>query len=1068
MRLDGPLPTGTSVLEASAGTGKTWTIAGLVCRYVAEGHATIDQLLVVTFGRAATSELRTRVRERLLSVHEGLGAPSADPVVQLLSGSDVELHRHRLATALASFDSATVATTHGFCEQVLRSLGTLSDLDPGTQLVENLDDLISEVVDDLYLRFSGLGNALLPFDRSAAMSIAKRAVYDPDATLHPLGADQDSPGDLRVRFCTKVREEVEARKRRMRVLGYDDQLGRVRAALCDPITGPAACERLRARFSVVLVDEFQDTDPVQWDVLQTAFHGHRTLVVIGDPKQAIYAFRGADVNAYLEARKVADVRESLDTNWRSDTGVLEGLKVLLRGAALGHPEIVVGEVKAGHAEIAVTPEGPAVRLRAFPRSHLPGSARSMPLVGAVREHVARDVASEVVQLLQQDLHYSPRFTSTPRPLTARDIAVLVRTGTQAQLVRDALLAVDVPSVLSGTTSVFTTSAAKDWVVFLEALEQPHNRGRVRRLALTSLIGRRAQELDGDAGVGAADDLAQQLRTWVDVLGERGVAGLYAVVSEQTQLADRLLRLDEGERLLTDLRHVAEIVHGQGVEAQLGLAGLVSWLRERVADTGDLDQERSRRLDTERAAVQVVTVHTSKGLEFPVVLVPFGWDESGGGTAERQPRGHDGDGRRTLFVGGKKDGGYDAACAGEDTESAGEELRLLYVAMTRAISRLVLWWAPSKKTPGSPLHRLLFCTDPADIPEDVPVPAEEAALAQLHLIAGTAVQVETASNVVLTPMPFVPPDVADLRLADFARSVDLTWRRTSYSGLTRDAHDAGPAVGSEPELEAKDDEPTVVAAGIDATAVPSPMGELPGGAAFGTLVHEVLEEADLSAPSLVDELVRAGAGLELAEALLPAVSTPLGPGGLALKDIPRAEQLRELDFEMPLAGGDEPVAEVRLGDVSELLRTHLPEGDPVRAYADVLDAAAMSETLLRGYLGGSIDVVLRVDGRYSVVDHKTNRLAPRDVPLTAWHYRREALDDAMLEAHYPLQALLYCVALHRYLRWRLPDYQPDRHLGPVRYLFLRGMVGPGSDTGVWSWQPAPGLVPALSDLLAGDG
>ncbi len=1067
MRLDGPLPTGTSVLEASAGTGKTWTIAGLVARYVAEGHATIDQLLVVTFGRAATSELRTRVRERLLSVHDGLGGPSQDPVITLLNGGDVELHRRRLATALASFDSATVATTHGFCEQVLRSLGTLSDLDPGTQLVENLDDLISEVVDDLYLRFSGHAAQVLPFDRDQAMTIAKRAVYDPDAVLHPLSATRDSQGDLRVRFCTKVREEVEVRKRRLRVLGYDDQLGRVRAALCDPVTGQAACDRLRARFSVVLVDEFQDTDPVQWDVLHTAFHGHCTLVVIGDPKQAIYAFRGADVNAYLDARKVADVRESLDTNWRSDPAVLDGLKVLLRGAALGHPEIVVGDVQPGHTQVAVTPAGAAVRLRVVPRSGLPGNPRKDPLVGPARTFVARDVASEVVQLLKAGLSYTPRFSTQARPLTARDIAVLVRTGTQAQLVRDALLALDIPCVLSGTSSVFGTAAARDWVVFLEALEQPHNRGRVRRLALTSLIGRRAAELDGDAGVKLADDLAQRLRAWVDVLAERGVAGLFAVLAEQTQLSDRLLRLADGERLLTDLRHVAEIVHAQGIEAQLGLAGLVTWLRERVADTGDQDQERSRRLDTERAAVQVVTVHTSKGLEFPVVLVPFGWDESGGGTQERQPRGHDADGRRTLFVGGKADPGYDTACAGEDTESAGEELRLLYVAMTRAISRLVLWWSPSGKTKGSPLHRLLFCSDPSDIPEDVGVPDEATTLSHLTALAGTAVSVEPAGTVLLTPLPFEAPDVADLELARFARSVDLTWRRTSYTGLTRDAHDTGPAVSSEPDVEAKDDEPSVVASGGDASGVPSPMADQPGGAAFGTVVHAVLEEADLAAPVLVDELVRAGASAELAEALVPAVSTPLGLGGLSLKDIPKSEQLRELEFEMPLAGGDEPVSEVRLGDVSGLLRQYLPEGDPVRAYADVLEAATMSSTLLRGYLGGSIDVVLRVDGRFSVVDHKTNRLAPRDVPLTSWHYRKEALDHAMLEAHYPLQALLYCVALHRYLRWRVPDYDADQHLGPVLYLFLRGMVGPGSDTGVWSWQPPPGLVPALSGLLAGE-
>jgi exodeoxyribonuclease V beta subunit len=182
----------------------------------------------------------------------------------------------------------------------------------------------------------------------------------------------------------------------------------------------------------------------------------------------------------------------------------------------------------------------------------------------------------------------------------------------------------------------------------------------------------------------------------------------------------------------------------------------------------------------------------------------------------------------------------------------------------------------------------------------------------------------------------------------------------------------------------------------------------------------------------------------------------------LRDIPVTDQLRELDFELPLVGGDTPGgADVRLTHLADLVR-RLPADDPVRPYADRL--ASLGSARLRGYLAGSIDVVLRVDGRYVVVDHKTNRLAPRDEPLTAWHYRREALDSAMLAADYPLQALLYLVALHRYLRWRVVGYDPAEHLGGVLYLFLRGMCG--VDAGVWSWQPPASLVVSLSDLLAG--
>jgi exodeoxyribonuclease V beta subunit len=239
-----------------------------------------------------------------------------------------------------------------------------------------------------------------------------------------------------------------------------------------------------------------------------------------------------------------------------------------------------------------------------------------------------------------------------------------------------------------------------------------------------------------------------------------------------------------------------------------------------------------------------------------------------------------------------------------------------------------------------------------------------------------------------------------------------------------------------------------------------MGELPGGTAFGTLVHEVLEEADLRVDGDLERVLAEREAPELLAGLSLAVATPV-VGDVALQDVPRRDQLRELDFELPLAGGDDPTGSVVLTRLADLLRVHLPDDDCVRPYAERLPAL----DVVRGYLGGSIDVVLRVDGKHYVVDHKTNRLARRDVELTTWHYRREALDAAMLDAHYPLQALLYCVALHRYLRWRQRGYEPATHLGGVRYLFLRGMVGTAG-CGVWDWEPPPALVVGVSELLAG--
>ncbi|MCW2608069.1 MAG: exodeoxyribonuclease beta subunit, partial [Frankiales bacterium] len=451
--------------------------------------------------------------------------------------------------------------------------------------------------------------------------------------------------------------------------------------------------------------------------------------------------------------------------------------------------------------------------------------------------------------------------------------------------------------------------------------------------------------------------------------------------------------------------------------------------------------------------------------------------TGGGTRERWPRGHAPDGRRTLFVGGSDHPGHRAACSELDAEDAGEELRLLYVAVTRAVSELVLWWCPSTKTEGGPLHRLLFCDDPSRVPQTVKVPDDAKALAHLRALGLVVEPVHERERLTWSGEA---PEAGELVLAQFTRGLDLSWRRTSYTGLTRAAHDA-PHVGSEPEASAKDDDAdteTVVTDEGDVAwkAVPSPMADLAGGTTFGTLVHAVLEEADLSslagltAAAEVQLRRRGGpcSAVELAEALLPSVSASLGPlaDSLALRDIPRPDLLAELDFELPLSGGDVPGPVVTLGQVAALLRRHLTASDPVAPYADMLDVPGLSGQVLRGYLGGSIDAVVRIGGRYLVVDHKTNRLGPYDEPLTAWHYRRASLDDAVRRAHYPLQALLYDVALHRYLRWRQPGYDPSVHLGGVLYLFLRGMTPDAAGAGVWDWKPPSSLVVELSDLLAG--
>ena len=1142
--LTGTLPEGTTLLEASAGTGKTYTIAGLVLRYVAEAGVPLARILVVTFTRAATAELRDRVRRRLVEATEHLRAvldgaapdDTDDDVLALLATADEDVVATRLARvegALGDFDAATVATIHGFCQQVLAGLGVAADVPRGAELVTETDDLVDEVVGDLLVARYADRPGGVPFSSPhKALTVSRKVLANPSATLVPTDHPDEDVRE-RVAYAAALRSEAAARKSAAGVLAFDDLLTRLADSLDDPVRGPAARAALRRRYQVALVDEFQDTDPVQWRIVHGAFHDRpderaaagdttRALVLIGDPKQAIYAFRGADIHAYLSAVEVADTRTTLGTNYRSDGPLLEALDVVYRGARFGDPRIAFASVRpAPGAEEAriVDPAGdPPLVVRRVPLSGpLPRERGGKKLkVGAVREHIARDVAAEVVRMLDPVAPIELVLRDgARRRLRTSDVAVLVRTNAEARLVQTALLDAEVPAIVNGVGSVFSSDAAVHWRTLLLALERPSDPGRARAAAVGPLLGWTADRV-ADADDDALDRLHMDLHRWAGVLGEHGVAALLSHLEVATRVHARLLRDPDGQRVVTDLEHLGELLHTAATAEHLGVAALRAWLDERIAEADEevvAPEERARRLESDAEAVQILTVHRSKGLEFPVVLAPYLWNCNL--RSDGVPSHHDDALGRVLDVSDRgRDQDFQAAIEREKTERRNEEMRLLYVATTRAAHRLVLWWAPAGQTRDSALTTLLVCRGEDGVVKGAGkgatgAPTDEACERLLERLVTHATG-RIGWHVVPddpTPGPYVPEvvDPEDLDVARFDRDVDRAWSRTSYSRLTAPA-DAERATGVapvEPETAHTDDEPGeadgVGGPGVvvDAPSAPdddadpellaarSPLADLPGGTEFGTLVHTVLEHVDPHAPDLeqvvADEVERRlrRARMEvdpvaLTDGLVAALRTPLGPvlGGRALVDVPRADLLPELEFELPLVGatGDGD-GRARLADVADLLDAHLPTGDPLAHYADVLRGAGFTR-VLRGYLTGSIDLVVRVvdDGvpRYVVVDHKTNRLGV--APRSAADFTPAALADAMVHGHYPLQALLYAAATHRLLRWRQPGYDPAVHLGGVAYLFLRGMTGPdvphvhGQPCGVFGWRPPASLVVALSELL----
>jgi exodeoxyribonuclease V beta subunit len=1136
----GPLPSaGITVIEASAGTGKTFSLTALVVRFVADG-VPLDAILAVTFTRMATGELRDRVRRRLVEVHDGLAryvstgeaVPAGDEVAAHLAcgdPADVKVRLDRLSDAVASFDSATIATTHSFCQVVLAGLGTAGDVAAGATLLEDPAELISDVVDDLYLRWA-LRHGPPPFSRQMAGDAAATAVANPDIVLSPPGGD--SAGGLLSRLASRARDEVARRLQERDLLTYDQLLARLAATLQDGERGRLACRRLRQRYQVVLIDEFQDTDPIQWRVMWTAFgQGDTTLILVGDPKQAIYSFRGADVRAYLEAANLG-VPFTLTQNWRADQCLLDATSSIMSPLHFGDEQITFRSVKA-------TPDRQRPGIRGLPCASpvrvrlVADNQRGIDITPARRllqkqslaDWIANDVAADIARTLDAKPEIRDpgvEFDGWRRVVPA-DIAVLTRTNRQSLAVRDALRAAGVPAVVSGLDSAFSSPAAKDWLRLLEALQEPASRPRAVAFALTPFIGMDAATAAG-ADENRWDSVHARIHSWAAVLSRVGVAGLYRVVTASEGLPARVLGVSGGERYLTDLTHVAHLLHSEATVGRSGAPSLRAWLAQRIeeAATEQADfEERSRRLDSDADAVQVLTVHRAKGLEFGVVYCPYLWDAANAGGWREPVIFHDPESglARTLDVGCAERGGpaerrFQANQMLALAEQRGEDLRLMYVALTRACHQVVMWWGRADKSRHSPLGRVLMCRDPetgAVGDAKSREPSDRDIRAALGTLAGRAdrglISIETCTTPARAAdpasMPISPLGAAtELEAARFDRALDEYWQRASYTSITAAAHalhqDGTGRVGSEPEDPGVGDEPAqpgpplaaaAAWAGPGGAAPASPLSGVAGGAAVGTFVHQVLEQIDFAAGdvavAITEAIARAApppeisgdrmAAPALVTGLVAALDTPLGPllPDVTLRDIRRGDRLDELGFELPLAGGDRPVGQVSTADVAALLARHRRVDDPLADYAERLADPILS-TELRGYLTGSLDLVFRRrhagSERWFVADYKTNWLGDEGHPLTVWHYRPEALDAEMQRRHYPLQALLYLVALHRYLRWRLPGYTPDEHLGGVLYLFLRGMAGQATPTvqghpcGVFSWAPPPQLIVGLSDLF----
>lgn len=1148
--LGGDLVEGHFAIEASAGTGKTFSLTGLVARHVAEKGVRADQLLMVTFTRAASSDMRDRTRRQcraLLTALEAHG-PERDLLVTgtwmegCLSPSEDEnrLRAARLRSFLARYDEATITTIHGFCQIVLQRAGLLSPLLHDPTFVGDSTELIAQVVADVLIGpVSGdpglLGDTDIKVTSviDAFASTVKAVAANPSAIRIPsvpsgaVSMTELEPHDRWARLVDEVLETIRRRRQSARIFGYDDLVTSVEEILGDSV-GPRLVSSLRDQYRLVLIDEFQDTDTGQWNIFKRTFvepaESGRDISVgmVGDPKQAIYRFRGADIDAYRSAVHSVPHHVELRTNYRSDERLISAVNALFAGATFGNESIVYRDVRSradteGHGLIGHAP----VEVRWVPYSSWSGSRlrsgrltkqdklllaegrldRWTQATDRSMELIYGDMATTIRDLLDSGTLVDK--TGTPRAVRPRDIAVLVRSHSHGDRIREVFDTAGIPSVRYRARSVFNSPAVQQWGIFLAALASPSRADRVRAASLSVF------------GTGTIEDLVTNQTVSIEMFQSRcadlagdlirhGLATLYFRERSRSSFMERVMSQPEGDRLLTDLDHIAEALSLR-LDGSLGVpaADVVQLLEELSADSSDAE-DLQRRIETDAEAVQIATIHHSKGLEYPIVFLPTAMKMVA--ATDEVPFVFSSGARRVIDVASPVEWTWPDSpqSTRSDRKSAalddvtGDLMRLLYVAMTRAEHNVILYWSPVKSSATSSLGRLLFgrdehgslVIDPAScVPRAVALTDSNAVMAErLDTVANLSSNIRVSR---LDPTTIEPSDVdatpidrRSVEVARFTRRVPVrrpAWRKWSYSALSARLGTTHGAL-AEPFVPGADEGVHRVVEATETVVEPEQIVLYPdslAGADFGTRIHEILEAVDPTSAQVGESIRREVEARfsrrvsdetvdEMTRAIEATLRTPVGPAldGRDLSGIDTSDRLCEMTFDMRI-----PDAPVTLERIGELMLNHLSPDDPLRAYASrLLDRSR--PIVLAGFLYGEIDALVRIrrpDGNWKVVvvDYKSNLLhaSGERRPLDA--YRRDELARVMAEDHYVLQALIYLVAVHRYMSWRVPEYRAEEHLGGAAYLFVRGMVGvdspcdeSGTPSGVYWWTPPESLIVAL--------
>jgi exodeoxyribonuclease V beta subunit len=786
--------------------------------------------------------------------------------------------------------------------------------------------------------------------------------------------------------------------------------------------------------------------------------------MIGDPKQAIYSFRGGDIAAYLRASEQAGQRFSLGPNHRSSRALVEALNAWYghTEGGFGQPQIryqqVVPAGKADDKPYTVSGETVAQPLVIHPFRGDAVDRKGNPLkaLGELEALALDDCANRIAELLNY-----PRQRIGGQRVTPGDIAVLLSTNNQIVALRTRLVARGVPCVGGGRGNIFAGEVARELELILYAVLHPDDDQAVRGALASRLLGATLEQFRAWQDQPAAFERElERFEAWRALVRSRGVLALIEALLAIRATA--LLALPEGERVLTDLRHLGELLAAEE-SARQGLDGLYAWLLEMRQEGADGDaeaaDERQLRIESDARRVQLLTIHASKGLEFPIVFLPLAW-RIGDRTGVRSPkllRYHDASGHRRVDLGSVDFSEHRGRHFREELE---ERLRLLYVALTRAVHAVHVYWVDRGPLPAGDAHAWEWAAIDLLIrqaQQRLELTEGEASLEAMAATLGGMQLSAPFADVFIGYQPSAETASPRATQAPLPRLRPYQWLH-SFSGLTRYAAAAVVIDDRDASDETGQEEP---AAGVDESAEDSRLLSLYPlrGPRFGDAVHHVFELAQpgpvwpgqrqllhrqLAAQAVKAHNVTPDEALERVGRMIDrARQADLG-SGLRLCDIAPAQRIVEFEFQFP-------VHQVPLARLRQLCAAH--------GQAEVVPASLDSSTL-NGMLTGFADLIIEWNGRFHVLDYKTNWLGAR-----LRDYRGSSLGAAMAEHHYPLQALLYTVALHRYLRQRMDGYTAERHLGESWYLFVRALgLAPGH--GVWRHHWPVALIEALDDAFAG--